>query len=627
MLEVCLGKSIKTVAVEINVSVETIHNWIRKLGLSKNKGKLNENDIQILKQAINKKLNTRANKINSKVSFIPKEHFNNNKIEIEKASKIVEFLSSIETDIESKMFILSCFFFHQKGMIRDLKDGLNLNKKTFRNENLYKELNNFKKPNIPFNLDKLEKLKLPIAEDFLGAMYQSLLLEGDKAKNGSYYTPILEVQKIVKTYFNRKDLKVLDPCCGTGSFIICFSQKIKNPENIFGFDSDSLAVKLARLNLIWCYPRKDNFKINIFNKNSLIENQSIKFDLIFTNPPWGFMFNLKEQEVLKEKFSSISSGESYSYFILACMDMLKPTGILSFLLPESILKIKTHKDIREQMLNNSSIKQIHFLGNIFNKVMTNVVRIDLVKKTNPKNKIKINYLGKKSVLYQERFKKNTDFQFDIQTNSTDESIIEKVFSKPYKTLKNNSIFALGIVTGNNDLFLKNTKIDEFHEIIITGKNLKPFYFTHPYKYIRFQKENFQQCPDESRFKVSEKLVYRFISRKLVFVLDQNQFYTLNSANILIPSIENYSNKIICLLFNSILYNFVFQKKFNSLKILKSELEQLPLPIFSEQEKQSLESLYDKIVNGEESFENYNRIIFDYFKLSDEEKIFVKNSVQ
>jgi len=61
--------------------------------------------------------------------------------------------------------------------------------------------------------------------------------------------------------------------------------------NIWGCDTDELAVKIARINLMLKYP-KINFKPNIFNIDSLALNsifsnkiQKDYFDLILTNPP------------------------------------------------------------------------------------------------------------------------------------------------------------------------------------------------------------------------------------------------------------------------------------------------------------------------------------------------------
>ena len=55
--------------------------------------------------------------------------------------------------------------------------------------------------------------------------------------------------KLIKEHV-KKDSKVLDPCCGTGQFILTFSDIVENPSNIYGVDIDEIAVRIARLNLL-----------------------------------------------------------------------------------------------------------------------------------------------------------------------------------------------------------------------------------------------------------------------------------------------------------------------------------------------------------------------------------------
>jgi len=97
-----------------------------------------------------------------------------------------------------------------------------------------------------------------------------------------------------------------------------------------------------------------------------------------------------------------------------------------------------------------------------------------------------------------------------------------------------------------------------------------------------------------RYKANPKLIYKFISKKLVFSLDTEGVFTLNSANIIVPKID-YPIKVIAALFNSKLYQQIFQKKFNSIKVLKSHIQELPLPILEKNEYNFIENLFDKIL--------------------------------
>ena len=203
-----------------------------------------------------------------------------------------------------------------------------------------------------------------------------------------FYTPF-HIIKEIKDLYVKKDSIICDPCCGTGQFLFVFSEKIKNPNNIYGFDIDKIAVKIARVNLIVKYKDFD-FYPNIFCFNPLIENFNNypKFDLIATNPPWGAFFTENEIKILENNFPLIKSKESFSYFLLTSLELLKNNGILSFILPEAILNVGIHSDIRD-ILIKYLILNIKYYGKIFKKVFSSVIRLDIqkTKNNNINNKI------------------------------------------------------------------------------------------------------------------------------------------------------------------------------------------------------------------------------------------------
>jgi len=114
---------------------------------------------------------------------------------------------------------------------------------------------------------------------------------------------------------------------------------------------------------------------------------------------------------------------------------------------------------------------------------------------------------------------------------------------------------------------------------------------------------------------------------LIFAYDNEQRLTLNSANSVIPSIPNYSMKIITLLFNSSLYQYIFQKKFASIKVLRSHLEDLPLPYFDAESYQQLEHLYNKISQDKKFQNEVDSYIMSLFGLSQEEQEYILDSIK
>ena len=469
-------------------------------------------------------------------------------------------------------------------------------------------------------IDKyLVNFTLPNDEkDILGIIYQLLMQEGSKNKKGSYYTPDNIIQKITKNIKGNET--ILDPCCGTGSFLLSFANKISNPNNIYGFDNDEIACFIAKINLILKY-KNQKFMPNIFQKNFLLDTNDFdkKFDIIATNPPWGAL----SKKEYKTKFSEIKSDESFSYFVIQSEKMLKENGKCSFILPESILNVSVHSDIRKFILNHFYIDKIELLGKVFSGVLTDILLLDL-SKINMNKPIEIITKTKKFELNNNYYKQNKNYNFSILDNK-DVKLLEQIYSISYKTLEK-SKWGLGIVTGNNSKHIITNAISG--EKIYTGKDIAPYILKDTDKYIVYERSKFQQTAPDEIYRAEEKLVYKFISKKLVFAYDNKQQLFLNSANILIPKVETHSIKTVLAFLNSTIFQYIYKKKFNELKILKGNLLQLPFPVLDKNIKNNLEKLVDNYIKNQNiSLKQIDEIIFDCFYINDLDKNYIISSIK
>src|SRR5258706_492951 len=73
------------------------------------------------------------------------------------------------------------------------------------------------------------------------------LSDSYRNKEGIYYTPVDIVNDLLT--FKKDELEnktFCDPCCGSGNFLVRALELGINPENIFGFDIDPIAVEIAK---------------------------------------------------------------------------------------------------------------------------------------------------------------------------------------------------------------------------------------------------------------------------------------------------------------------------------------------------------------------------------------------
>ena len=495
---------------------------------------------------IEKKLTKRANKRYSKKLFIPKEY-----------STDVSNLELIANIVDKTEDLKECIYYLAVNLLTS--NGLSTD--AIYISEILEEFNPRSDKNAQFYLT----LKLPKGEkDFLGCVYQSLLNEGSKNIQGSYYTPQSVLNKIFPENIDFS-LTFLDPCCGTGSFLLEAADRVKSPEQIFGCDMDEVACFIAKINLIIKFKNKE-FRPNIFNMDFLGKNNLGEFDIIATNPPWGAL----SKPDYKKKYPQIKSDESFSYFITECSKHLNPGGKMIFVLPEAVLNVKVHSDIRKFILDNFQIEKINLFGRVFSKVLTGVVSLSLREKGETIEDVIIG----QNRISQAFFEENTNYNFSVLDNK-DVKILNKIYSKPYLTLKD-SVWALGIVTGDNSRLITNNSKNG--EKIYSGKNISKDGISDSVRYILYDRTKFQQVAPDEVYRAKEKLVYKFVSKKLVFAYDNKQRLFLNSANILIPNIDGYSIKDVMTFLNSTLFQYIYTKKFNELKVLKGNLLDLPFPV-------------------------------------------------
>lgn len=438
-------------------------------------------------------------------------------------------------------------------------------------------------------------------EDVLGLMYISLLNIGDRKATGSYYTPTKVVHRLCQKLFERNNLQekdVFDPCCGTGNFIIQLPDEI-GYEHVYGNDIDSLSVRITRVNFALKYGISDPSIVysHITEKDYLSFADDRQFDFIIGNPPWGYDYSDLQKEKLRNKYKSAhgSSIESYDVFVEQAIRNLKMDGVLSFILPEAILNVKTHTPIREVVLNSCDFQYLDYLGNAFDGVQCPCIILQLQYKNRPFKSIGLSVCdGKREYSISSERRISSDY---ISFTTTDEEyeILKKMDELSSKvTLEGHARFALGIVTGNNKEYITQEKTDK-NEMVLKGSDLCKYKFKPSTNYLSFKPESFQQVAPTDYYRAPEKLLYRFICNQLVFAYDDKQTLSLNSCNILIPEIPNLDMKYVLAILNSRCMQFYFKKQFNSVKILRSHIEALPIPVVPITRQQELIKTVDAII--------------------------------
>lgn len=644
--------SLSQLCKDLSVSVATGRNWIKlgKLkptGYEKNSPYFSETYIHRLKESI-KTGDVAALKSRRNKKYISGNNFYNsyisensqNRLQIE---GLLRMIKEKEVQLENDIVIAllgecTAQFLAQKlhsdsraNMLREyINSKINFDGYNFLIDDLIEDI-----PDLNAVINEYDYLfgvnyHYEKREDILGLLYLSLRGCGDKKSAGAYFTPTKIVKKLISHLITDNDLgnkTIIDPCCGTGNFLLQLDDSIHFSQ-VYGNDLDSTSIKLTRVNMALKYGISDkNLLYEHFSQSDyLSSSKSQKFNIIIGNPPWGFDFSEGQKEFLRKKYKSASGTniESYDVFIEQGMSDLEKDGVISFVLPESILTVKSHSIIRKLIVDSNSFQCVEFLGNVFDNVQCPSIILQF-KHSKESGKIRVIAKNGEFLMSRER-----GFASDVLNFLSDKEyeILDKIDNIAQKvTLKDSAIFALGIVTGNNKKEITTVKTSK-NEMILRGGDIYKFGYRESENRIEFNPKRFQQVAPSKYYRAPEKLLYRFISNNLVFAYDNSQRLSLNSCNILIPKLEGLNIKYIMAVLNSRVAQFFYSKRFDSVKVLRSHIEQIPIPSVDTDIQKHIIGFADKLLksSSKEVYEQLDYEISLLYGLNDKEYNFVKLSV-
>lgn len=557
-----------------------------------------------LNAVMSDRLTSRANKRKSSKRVFPQEYMCN-KNNIAFIADFLDYIDERRLDIASVIYSL----------------GINLLKKAGICNKPHVAATLSEYGNIPV-IEELTAMSLPTDEfDILGLIYQSYMHEGKKNIIGSYYTPKEIARNMVKNFDFSNGQTFFDPCCGSGVFFLCVSAN--NPNQICGADNDGSAVLISKINMLLKY-REFEFTPRVYCLDYLMgallakrhPELNEKFDYIATNPPWGAMGKVCED------LGAITSKETFSYFFVKAFRQLKENGIIKFLFPEAILNVKIHKDIRDFIVNTAGLASITAYEDYFSGVTTKYVDIECGK-----------HASKSTFLFCSGDKhKSIDIRTIYETDnlafrllSEEDVSVIRIFKEKGCYSLENSTWGLGIVTGDNKGKLHCEYMPGM-ERIYTGKDIQPYSLQPAKHYILYDRAKLQQVAKEEIYRAPEKLVYKFISDKLVFAYDDSGSLFLNSANILIPNIPAMSIKTAMAFLNSALFRYMYIKLFGEIKVLKGNLIELRFPKITSNENKELTALADDVLKGNGAVRYViDDYVFSLYGLSENQKEYIRSA--
>ncbi len=521
-----------------------------------------------------------------------------------------------------------------------------------------------------------------ISADVLGGIYEQYLsfVQGrkgeDKSKSkrksqGIYYTPKYIVEFIVKETLGEilkkakpkeiSKIKVLDPACGSGSFLTAAYDRILETigsqslftkfdilkDNIYGIDLDAQAVEIAQLNLLLKVlsqkTKLPTLQHNLISGNSLVSGEAEKlekyfgsdyreqkpfnfesefkevfeqggFDVIIGNPPWvslkgkhkSLNFSEKELKYFYEKLNANTYAPNlYEMFIWKGLSLLKEGGYFSFIVPDRLCTNRQFVKLREHILKNYTLKSLWFKVD-FPGIIADTVIFVIQNKKPGGNKIKVaKYPNNKfEKISQNLYLSQEDFSF-FYVPETILEIFEKIKSSSNITTLDQFVKTTS-GCGAKSSFLHDSKEGESEIKVIKGANICR-YGNKGYYWFEFKDENLSgRTRDERKLSVMNKILLRKTGIDLIATFDDSGIYPEQSLYFAYDSDRETLLYLLAILnsklINTYYQNFAITNRDSIPQLKNVDLDNFPIIKPTDKQKTKIAKLSQLMLNLQKEFQ-------------------------
>ena len=208
-----------------------------------------------------------------------------------------------------------------------------------------------------------------------GDIYEKILRDLQSAGNaGEYYTPRPLTQFMTDMVNPRLGQTVLDPACGTGGFLVCtlehLKEQAKDPQQLADLEKQIEGIEKKPMPHLLCVTNLFLHGVNMPNvarDNALTRKpyrsytNADRIDIVLTNPPFG---GTEEPGVESGFPAQYQTKETADLFLAMIMHILKDGGQAAIVLPDGSLfgeGVKTR--IKEKLLETCNLHTIVRLPN------------------------------------------------------------------------------------------------------------------------------------------------------------------------------------------------------------------------------------------------------------------------
>lgn len=515
-----------------------------------------------------------------------------------------------------------------------------------------------------------------ITKDILGRAYEQHITKEERKELGQFYTPDFIIDYILDKVHVSPDKRILDPACGSGGFLMkaydrlrdfyrkegWAEEKIHNEilsKNLFGIDINPFATQLTVMNLFLkdlehptsniniaegdSLERLENsFDLDYFHKESPLNKitksnkrfshskvlKEMPFDVVIGNPPYisfgvrGSRDTARRKKVLleqlREKYPNSAEYKIslYAVFMQRGIELLKPSGKLGFIVPDSFLLGRYFSKLRRYILNTCTIEEIALFQKDFWKYgivgrpVIIILRKESEEKKRKENKLTARFYSTSEDIQKKSFKSYSYEQsyFEIVPFNRFRLFFDSQSKTLVSKLERNSVYLGKVIQFSSGLIGKVKKEDiinvkkigdKWFRGLVSAGEIGRYSLLYKGNFILYDESKLKSGFKEAKY-FEPKILLRKTGDRIISTLDRKNLLCLDNLHVGNILDKEYDLRYILAVLNSNLMNKYYNLTSLELGRVMAQtdietIEQLPIKFASKKIEKEVVKLVDNIL--------------------------------